>query len=421
MVKNENKQVDLKCFFELFVAVFYTWYFVPMCNAWFDTGTFKILFFSCFALGCIGLAFLNGIRLNSVFTIVGLYILIFFFIYLLDVGDANKHIRVSFTFWGTALLYFGVLDEKGKLRLGKYLLLLFGITALTSSIGVMLDNSAARTIAHAGADDEVQKAYKLMNISNIYLFQSLIYFVPILICLPKRNKKQKLVSIVLLLAVLWTILNASFTISLILYVVSVTLALCLKGTSIKRMIAISVMGIAIVVFLTNGSGLLYFLSDFIGNEQISMRLRELAIGLSTGVLEGDAGIRWDVYMASLKTFLENPFGVGVHYSYIRLENGLGYHSQLLDDLARYGVAAIAFYVAFLRSYYIHLKKEWDKLGQSHIALIIILIYLLFLILNLGFRSADESVVMLFILPVIPNMIIQYKNRKISSCEREKIQ
>ena len=411
MRSNEFWKIDLRRVFELLLCVFYAWYFLPICNAFFDGGLFKVLFFGCFAVGCVGMLLLNHkFHLNGVILAIGAYLLVFSLLYLANVGDASKHIRVSFTFWGTGLLYFGILGDGSRLRLGKYLLVLFGITVITSGLGVMLNNSAARTIAHAAADDALQKSFRLMNISSICLFQCLVCFVPVLVLLPKDSKKQKLISMILLLVILFVLLNASFTISLIVFVVALVFSIFLKGNTIKRMIATAIIGIIAIIFLANGSEVLYFLSNIIGNEKIAVRLRELSVGLSTGILSGDAGLRWELYMSSIITFLKNPFGVGANYSYIIFDNGIGHHSQLLDDLARYGLIAIAFYAVFLIGYYRNLKQAWNKLGCPQVATVVTLIYILFLILNLGFRSADESIVMLFIMPVIPKLIEQYQNK-----------
>lgn len=403
MNSDKIKNIELKRLFEFLVGIFYVWYFLPICQALFWNNSVKYICFGCFAVGIIGLLFLNGIRLNAIIVAVGGYLLIFSMLYLLNVDDANAHIRISFTFWGTALLYFGILDDGGRIRIGKVLLFLYAITVITSSIGVIIDDAAARTLAHAAADDTLQTAYKMKNIASIYLFQCLICFVPILIFIPKQ-RKQKMISIILLTAILLVLMNASFTISLIVFVVAVVLSILLKGTGTKRMLITVILGIVAIAFLANGSSVLYFLSSVIDNEMISVRLAELAAGFSSGNLAGDAGLRLDLYVSSLTTFFENPFGVGAHYSYHPFENGIGYHSQLLDDMARYGIFALAFYITFIVGYYKHLRRTWHRLNCPQVAAVVTSIYVILLILNLSFRSADESIVMLFIMPVLPQLI-----------------
>ena len=102
--------------------------------------------------------------------------------------------------------------------------------------------------------------------------------------------------------------------------------------------------------------------------------------------------------------MRNPFGVGAHYSYVVGSKGLGYHSQILDDLARFGVFALAFYAAFFASYYKHLKEAWTRAGYPRIAIMVVITWILFLFLNIGLRSADESIVMLFLMPAIPLLL-----------------
>lgn len=395
--------------FEIFICVFYTWYFLPICNALFWTNFYKLLFFSCFAIGTVGLLLLNNFHLNKVTIAVVSYLVIFTILYIFDIGDSYAHIRVSFTFWGTALLYFGILNDEERIRIGKYLFILCILTFLTSSIGVITNNSAARTIAHAAADDALQAAYKMMNISSVYLFQCSVFFVPILICLPK-TPKAKVFSALLLITIFFVLLNASFTISLIVFLIALFFSLLLKETQRNRIIAIIVLSIIVLIVLLNGYNLLSLLGEILENDYISVRMYELRDLLYAGQMIGDAGMRWEMYTVSVETFLKNIFGVGVHYSYRAFENGIGYHSQFLDDLARYGMFALMFYTVFLTGYYKHLKNAWRDLGYPQIATVITIIYFVFLVLNLGFRSADESIVVLFIIPVMPLLIKTRTNK-----------
>ncbi len=414
---NKSIKFESRHFFELLICVFYTWYFLPIFNVLLWTNAFKLIFFGCFLLGTLGLLVKNGMQRNGVIFSVLAYFVVFTVLYLLKVDDASAHIRVSFIFWGAALLCFGVLDDGGRCRIGKYLLFLFIVTVITSSIGVITDNNAARTIAHVAADDALQNSYKLKNIASIYLFQGMVCFVPVLICLPK-NGKQWLLSAILLISVFVVLLNASFTISLLVFVFAVAISLVQRGTGMRRLFMALLIGVLTFVLLMNASEILLFLSETIENEKISERLYYLAQGIVSGSFGGDVGDRWKIYQASLKTFLEHPFGVGAHYSYRIFEDGIGYHSQFLDDLARYGIAALAFYATFFISYYRYLKKQWEKVDCPQVAAAVSMVYLVFLIMNLGFRSADESMMMLFILPVLPLLIAKRSKRSHEKEERK---
>ena len=74
----------------------------------------------------------------SVLTPVLLYMAVMAVCYLLHAGDAARHIRVSFSFWGTLLVYrLFSFDRRAQVRFGRYLLFLFLLTALTSAAAVL--------------------------------------------------------------------------------------------------------------------------------------------------------------------------------------------------------------------------------------------------------------------------------------------
>ena len=180
-----------------------------------------------------------------------------------------------------------------------------------------------------------------------------------------------------------------------------------KGGAIKHILIVA--GILVVLFIP-WVDILNSLANVIENQMISSRIKEVANFLSQGDVSGDLALRVECYEHSIKTFLENPLGVGAYYSYKIGDNGIGYHSSVLDNLARYGIFAIVFFVAFFVLYYKLLAKEWAKIGKKELALPIVIIWILFAILNLAFRSADESIMSLFIIPVFPTLIIKFKER-----------
>ena len=395
--------------FEWLICIFYIWYFLPAANAIFSAGFYKYIFFGCFFAGLVGLFLFGKLRINMVIGAVLSYFIIFTVMYLLGVGHASRHIRVSFTFWGTAILYFGLLEEDAKIRIGKFLLVLYVVTCMTSAIGVVLNNSAARTIAYARADETVQASYKKMNIGNIFIFQSMISFIPLLICLPKTIKAKFFADIVLVI-IFFVLANASFLISVIGFIFAVVFSLVIKQKNVGRMIAIVIVAVLLLVLYLIGYDLLTLLCDTIDNTKFVERLYGIRELIYSGQKVGDAGLRWKLYAVSIETFIQNPFGVGINYSYKIYDMGIGHHSQVLDDLARYGVAAIAFYAMFFSGYYKNLKESWRRAGNERIAVAICVIYFAFLVLNIGFCSGEESVAMLFVMPTVP-ILIANKNKK----------
>ena len=402
--------------FEILIAIYYTWFFMPIVNAYFSANIYKYVFFAMFAVGMFGLLFLKARILSVAFNRMLVAILAYFVamtvMYVLDVKDASEHIRVSFTFWGTSLVYFYALDDSGKTSLGKYFLAMFLVTCITSSLGVLIDNSAARTITHAAANDAVQHSYKMKNIAGIYLFQGMVLCVPSLIAISKCAK-TKIACVVTLIFLLVILINASFTISLLMFFISLILCFVLsKSQTLNKKFLKIVVSVAMLVALIFGEQILLWFADIVDNSRVSERILGIAeLIYGSGEAVGDVSARIDVYKISLKTFFEKfPFGIGPNYAYISGEGGLGYHSQFIDDIARYGIFAIAFYILFLTGYYRLLKSSWKGYEDEKVPLITTIIYFLFLVLNLGFRSGAESVIVLFIIPVIPRLFLKREEK-----------
>ena len=106
-----------------------------------------------------------------------IYMLVMTGFVLFDYYDASNHIRVSFTFWGTALVYYLMSDDPSLQRsFGKLLIALLIINSITSFIGVYSDPSAARALTNAAKTPQALEEDIFLsrkNISSIYLFQSL--------------------------------------------------------------------------------------------------------------------------------------------------------------------------------------------------------------------------------------------------------
>lgn len=410
----ERRSIDLTDIASLFLAVYYSWYCLPFMRTTFQSSLYKYLFFGCFAVGVAFLAVArlqyNGMAitfqlLHSILLPVIPYMAVMVVLYLLKIGNAVGHIRVSFTFWGTAIIYYLFsFDSKAQCRFGKFLLVLFCITAITSTVGVFTDDSAARAIANASQKAEsVNRDYELMrkNISGIYLFQCMVIFAPVTVMMI-RYRRKPVWGMILLLCIAVAVLKASFTIPLLVLIVGCGLALM----SNRRVPVVLVLTLCLVVILLLPlDTLLSSLAEVISNRYISARLEEIAVFLSQRSVQGDLRLRLQCYQYSLRTYIQHPFGVGPWYSYVVGEHGIGFHSQILDDLARYGIFALGFYLLFFYEYARLLKMQWAKLEFQCTVFPICVVYGLFLLLNIGFRSADESIFMLYILPALPDIFL----------------
>ena len=396
--------------------LFLAWYFLPMMQGYFSANVFQAAFFACF-VGCLGgqvILARRRLKLSGLTLTVLCCIAFIGGMAVLGVGDAGKHVRVGLTFFTVYLLYEVGLTSAGRVRVGRWMLAMFLITALTSFIGLLENTNAARTIMHSAADnEEATMAYMRQNIATYSFFQSTVCFVPVLIAVFRRKKWVMELGVA---AIGLLMLQASFTIALMIYAIALGLSLAYYAWQQKGyalVVGAIVMCVLAAAFLISGSEILTWLAETINNKFISARLLEIRdlLFLEDRMMTGGLLGRAERYGASLQTFLTHPMGVGPKYSYKALQDGIGYHSQILDDLARYGVVAIVFYVMYFRGYYQLLRREWSKLGEGSVAGLVTVIYILGLTLNIGMRSGQEAGVMFFVLPALPEIVLQARNRR----------
>lgn len=394
--------------FEPFLWVFYVWYYFPIARAFFRSTTYNMIFFGIFGCGCL-LCLIqllcNNLKLEVKFTPlvpVLIFMAVFTVMSAFGVGDAGLHVRVSFMFWGSLIVFYlsGYFPNARK-RLAVLLLVLFLITIFTSVLGVAANPRVARTLAYAANDINEDLAIRMLNIGGIAFFQGLVICVPILVTFIFK-KKYVAFSAIMLTTIFIGVLSASFTITLLLFFVAIVFSYMFNRNSIQQILLL--VAIFAIILIVPWDKLFYYLSGLIDNDTVSQRFDSIASTLSNNAMSGNLKSRFDLYWSSLKVFFNSPLGIGPKYSYVAYENGIGYHSQVLDDLARYGLFAATFYVSFFVGYFKLVKKQWAKIEMQQIAAPVVILYVLFLILNPGLSSAHESVLMLLIIPILPELI-----------------
>lgn len=413
-IKFQKKHIHLS---ELFLGVYYLWFFLPFMRTTFSGG-YKYFFFLFFLIGIFLLVAENvnayGLQIKVKHTIIApilIYMAFMLFLCLFDFHDARDHIRVSFTFWGTALVYYLMgINPDARRRFAQFLIVIAIFTTITSAIVIWENPSAARALTNSTVTAESSaEDYYLgrKNVSSVYLFQGIASLSPVFVSLIK--KKHILLGLLGLFLSFFILLRASFLIALGVMILGIMLALVQnEKKSLLFSIVITIL-VLVMLFLPWGE-IFGFLAGVINNDTISVRLNELSLLIELGNVVGHAEGRFEVYARSISTLLHHPLGVGPYYFSQEAREFVGRHSQILDDLARYGVAALAFYCVFLKRYYVLIKEKWSKIGIGSIAGAIMIVYAALLLLNIGFRSAEESVIMLFILPELPEIVLYQKGK-----------
>lgn len=420
-----NKRIN---FFEILFLAFSLWYFLPVSAGIFSADRWKIIFFGCY-VASMGLLLLSNLikeqaqvtyerkKERNVLIPILIYMAVFVFFVYLDWKDADKHIRVSYTYWGVYLFYyFAGKHDYSRHRIAKVLILAYIVTYVCTFAGVISDQSVVRALSYAATEEDIQRDYLLRNIASVYFIQTSVLLVPLAMRYgfyeKECSKKVKILAIVFLACELYFVMSASLTISVLLYFVAIILSvLFLSGRKFKIMQYAMMLFTAILLLVLDFGQIFSWLAQNIENEFIQDRFHSLASMFSGTGATGDVGLRMDLYTSSLKTFANNLFGIGPNYSYIKFHEGIGHHSQMFDDFARYGIFGVIFYIVFLGNYYRMIKTKYAKIDMGELAIPIIILFTAMLILNLAFRSPYESVFMLYIIPGIADVLYEKKQMK----------
>ena len=400
--------------FEILICAFYAWICMPVVGAIFSAYYYNYFFISLFIIGWFGILLIyrkGKLPGNKLYLIVVLYMTPIVILAILGVGDASKTIKINAMFFLTILLYGLTKDQKYERRIAQFLIFTIILTAVTSTIGLIAFPSAGRAISRAHADHELQTSYKMMNIAGSFFYQALVMMIaPILVISQKFNKK--ILGYISVGFILLVLLNASFTIAIFGFCLELLCCMIFQ-VNVSRKKRASIFTMALVLFfvlLLRLDTILIFITDHIGSSYVSDRLIDLVYvyryGTSSLGGNSDVLLRFNNYSSSITTFIRNPFGIGPYYSYVALDRGIGYHSQILDDLARYGLFAMVFYIVYFIQYYQMLAEQWDKLGRKDVAITSTVVWAFFLLSNIGFRNGVESAMCFYILPAIPNIILQ---------------
>ncbi len=403
---------------EILASIFFAWNLMPVfCAEYVDWQIRFIFFFLIVVATFLGIIQkgVNCISKNGGI-IICIMLFLFFIMRFFREGDAASYFNVMVTFW-IIYIFNSSLSKSQSEYLCKYILVILFIIAITSLLGLLVNTNAARIISYATGSNDIQIALSKKNIAGMSYFQSLVLLVPGLIAILQNLKKQKY-TYRYIIFMMCLLLKASFSIALLIYIITLGILICrnivLKQKSGLSRITLLLMFILIFLcIIFKGGEILYWFSSIIDNTKIIDRLQELINMFygSTYDTSGDVFERASLYLCSLETFKEHYiFGVGPHYTFIKMQDGIGYHSQIIDDMARYGVSALLFYIIFFRAYYRMLIINWKKIGCEYVAYTTVCIYIVLLLLNIGFRSIYENTIAFVVIPNLPLIILKNNSK-----------
>lgn len=244
------------------------------------------------------------------------------------------------------------------------LILIFGITAITTIVGCLSDPLAARTLATIeSAQDPSAVKYFWMNIGGYSFVYSAVLLYPLAI-LAFKQKALHIAFVIPIAVILFALaVNTAYTVALMLMMLISFLFFLKRDVTLKRLIALMLGGVIfILVFNDFVTDVMQRIAELIGNEEMGVKM--LSIFGDTDAVNSLDDNRGELYMKSFMTFLKNPvFGVFLTGS----EMGIGGHSFILDTMARFGTIGIALLVGMYRSIFkIFFKPFAGKTGYTFV-------------------------------------------------------
>lgn len=401
VIKKRNFRIDL-----IIISLFLSWYLLPIINYNFKGGIYNIIMVSLLIIWFISclIKFKNNKKNLPRFIIYLFLITMFYALNMIirpNVGNIPEFIKMGLIFWFPIfifLFYYLLNDSTAIKYIFKLCIVLMIITLVPTLIEVIKNPQSIRRMAYGGIDtiDDIEKISK--NVGGFQFFYGTVFFIPILFDMFIKDNKSKFKYIIILAALLFLIIRGSFLIALVITCIELMIYFLKnnKKTSIKMIIIYLIVILLLLIILF--PGILLNLSNSISNESFKDRIYQIYLYLINGEISGDFGDRLKLYYLSIATFLKHPFfGIGGYY-YISNVN-LGYHSQLFDDAARYGIFYICTLFLLLTNIIKYIKLNFCKVN-SDIALLIseFVGYFIFMTLNPTYESTWTSIALFLFLP-----------------------
>lgn len=393
----------------LFFILFLVWYILPILKVYLSGSIFNIIMtvdIIMFFITSYILAPEKFLKLGKhtiiVIVCVLCYLLNIFFRG--DIGNPIAFAKIGIIFWipvimtNLAIHYY---TKEKKNFIIKAIMFCFIITLIPTLIALTKDNSIVRSMAYGGIDTQEDIENFRNNVGGFSFLYGLVVFIPILIYLLKEEK-NKIFLFILLLAALITLIKGSFSIAIIIVLLSVgTLIFNYYKKRTSKVLIIFMLLLVLILTFDFAPNILNKLSKYVENPYIKTRIIEVSNFLDNADnAEGDLAGRFNLYGESLNTFIQHPLiGVGGYY-YIENNNpGIGYHSQIFDDMARYGITSLIFVVLFFYEYRKSLINISTKKENKIIINTALVSVLSLAVLNPCFNNEWVSVILFVLLPL----------------------
>ena len=275
------------------------------------------------------------------------------------------------------------------------ILLLMVVTSLTSIIVARDYPTAMRGLENGSVDIKgIEKTLYKRNTATWSMVYAMTFAIPYTIVAYRKTKKLIYVFIITILS--YCIFRSQITMALLMSAMFLLLFILKPSSPKKTCIIIGLLIILAMLFSDEVAELIYWLyiNLFGGNtnNMLGKRFYQLYISVRDMQLVGTYSGRFDLYLTSIRTFLDNPIiGIDTHnignISYSELTNIVGLHSQFFDMLATTGIVCTGIVVGSFLYYVRIMDKLIEDYDDKNLFSYTIFVLVIFILLNPTYYSA----------------------------------
>lgn len=400
------------CYFVL------TYSLLPILSVFQSNILFEFVYVAAIILWIVtGLHKLSSFYRKKMFLPYVFFISIVILYMVIGYGNLNMATAIRYALlFGIAVngcLYTTKANGKFDKALFALLTFLYLITLISTISVLSTDGLAARTLTSSSSDPEAINRYKLKNVGSFDFIYSLLLLIPMIFGYIKasfsHSRNNSLFHLVFLLLMIACVLMSNFTTALLLLFLDIMLIFLVgRKMTLKKFVFLSVAALVIapallVIFIQQ----MVYLTDSI---YAADKLTGL-LGVSAGSEDiGEVYTRTELIQASINSFFSNPiFGVGGWYPISGVPNPkIGYHSEFIDEFARYGLIGAGPLLLFFRNIFsVIYKQNGNKEFYRNLVFVPLLLFTILSFLNPVFDNI--MMISIFIYVPLVDRISRYEN------------
>jgi hypothetical protein len=306
---------------------------------------------------------------------------------------------IIFFFFLYIFLYYKQVGFKQIYSLFFIVLLLFGIWNCITVVNLATDPYISRYLVQSLKDSEQYTDIGIGGYGLVYAVMPIISIIFYLIYKRAFHKMMMILSLFFAISGIILVLNAGYSIALILLCISFVTTFGLKKKKIFDVVAfVALVFIGLTIFMVNEDSIFSFLSNTFASTPFEIKINDIHDSFTYKSSVGTAEGRTERYLRDISIFLNNPL-IG-DISFLKI----GKHSAILDNFAQYGL--------FIGLLFLHLllliPRKYCKMQKEDFGCVFSMFVTVLLLSLFNNIPASLGVTLYLLFPIALDMLNTYK-------------